>query len=219
MSNWAALFDWDGVIIDSGKHHAESWERLALEEKKTLPEGHFSKGFGRKNEWIIPNLLGWIQDEVEVRRLSLRKESLYREVVGEWGIEPLPGVREFLRELKKAGIPRVIGSSTHRLNIETSLDRMSLRDGFDDIVSAEDVSVGKPDPEVFLKAAKKAGVEPSWCVVFEDAHVGIAAARAGGMKVIALSTTHPAGSLGDADLVVPNLSHVTVEKVRQAFGW
>ena len=83
-----AVFDWDGVVIDSSRHHEESWNRLAAEAGRVLPEGHFLKGFGMKNEAIIPGILGWTRDEAEIRRLSLRKEVLYREVIRERGIEP-----------------------------------------------------------------------------------------------------------------------------------
>ena len=104
-----AIFDWDGVIINSAAHHETSWERLAVEVKKPLPEGHFKRGFGMKNEVIFPELLGWTAVPTEVRILSLRKEALYREIVREKGIEPLPGVREFLQAFKDHGIPCVIG--------------------------------------------------------------------------------------------------------------
>ena len=217
MNSFGAIFDWDGVIIDSSRHHEESWERLGLEIGKPLPEGHFKKGFGMKNEWIIPNLLNWSDESEEVERLSMRKEELYRAVVLDWGIAALPGVVEWLTALRAAGIPRVIGSSTHRLNIVTTLERLKLRDMFDDIVSAEDVSAGKPDPQVFLKAAGKIGVEPSHCVVFEDAHVGIEAARRARMKVIGVATTHPIEDLGEADLAIHALTELTIAKVAALF--
>src|ERR1700678_3234443 len=111
-----AIFDWDGVIIDSSAAHEESWERLAREERRRLPPGHFKAGFGRKNEYIIPNILGWPGDPPEVRRLGRRKEQWYREVVRERGIDPLPGVREFLAALQAAAVPCAIGSSTEREN-------------------------------------------------------------------------------------------------------
>jgi HAD superfamily hydrolase (TIGR01509 family) len=215
---WGAIFDWDGVIIDSSRQHEESWDRLARESGKPLPEGHFKAGFGRKNEFIIPNILHWTSDTAEVRRLSLRKEALYREIIIERGLDPLPGVRAWLGQLRASGIPCVIGSSTHRENIEVSLDVLHLRDFFSQIVSAEDVSHGKPDPEVFLKAAVKIGMDPGKCVVFEDAHVGIEAAHAAGMKVIAVATTNPLEALGKADLAVTRLDELDVTAVANWFA-
>jgi beta-phosphoglucomutase family hydrolase len=195
LATLGVLFDWDGVVIDSSAHHELSWERLAAEEKRTLPADHFKKGFGMKNEHIIPNMLGWTQEPAEVRRLSLRKEALYRDVVRERGIEALPGVAVFLRRLREAGVPFSVGSSTHRENIDTILEVLGFQGLFAGIVTAEDVKQGKPHPDVFLKAAEKIGRRPEHCVVFEDALVGIAAARAGGMKVVGVATTHPLGEL------------------------
>src|ERR1700736_4665439 len=137
-----AIFDWDGVIIDSSSHHEESWERLAKETGYQLPADHFKKGFGMKDELIIPNLLHWTSDPAEVNRLSLRKETLYREIVVEWGLKPLPGVVAWLDQLRHAGISCAIGSSTHRLNIETGLALIGLKERFHAIITAEDVSHG-----------------------------------------------------------------------------
>ena len=207
-ATWGALFDWDGVIIDSSSHHEESWERLARELAKPLPPDHFTKGFGRKNEFIIPSLLGWTRDPAEIRRISLRKEALYREVVAERGLSALPGVRTWLERLRDVGVPCAIGSSTHRANIDLSLGLIGLAEFFSGIVTAEDVSHGKPDPEVFLLAAARIARPPERCVVFEDAHVGIAAARAGGMRVIGVATTHPASELTTTDLAVQRLDEL-----------
>ena len=215
-ANWGAIFDWDGVIIDSSRQHEESWERLAREENKPLPEGHFKAGFGRKNEFIIPRILHWTDDQAEVRRISLRKEELYRQIILEKGLEPLPGVRAWLERLAAARVPCVIGSSTHRENIEVSLDVLGLRPFFQEIVSSEDVSHGKPDPEVFLKAAGKIGMPAAKCVVFEDAHVGIEAAQRAGMRVIAVATTNALDDLGKADLAVARLDELKIEKIA---GW
>lgn len=205
---WGALFDWDGVIIDSSRHHEESWERLAREIGRSLPPGHFKQGFGRKNEFIIPTLLGWTSEPAEIHRLSLRKEALYREVVADWGLEALPGVRTWLERLRAAGVPCAIGSSTHRANIDLSLGMIGLAEFFRGIVTAEDVSHGKPDPEVFVKAAQSISRRPECCVVFEDAFVGLEAARAGGMKVVGVATTHPRADLGAADRAVQRLDEL-----------
>jgi beta-phosphoglucomutase family hydrolase len=210
---FGAIFDWDGVVVDSSSHHEESWERLAKETGFTLPDGHFKKGFGMKNEFIIPNLLNWSSRLEEIRELSLRKEALYREILVEWGIRALPGVAECLGELNKRRIPCAIGSSTHRLNIDTILSVLGLENYFAAIVTAEDVSRGKPDPEVFLAAAGRIGVAPNRCVVFEDALVGIEAAHRGGMKVVAVATTNPIEKLKGADLAVHRLDEISVDQL------
>jgi beta-phosphoglucomutase family hydrolase len=212
MARRGAIFDWDGVIINSAEHHERSWERLAVENGLPLFEGHFKAGFGMKNEFIIPEMLKWAKDPAEIQRLSLRKEAIYREVVVERGIVALPGVESWLATLRAAGIPCVIGSSTHLENIHTTLGVLGLESCFDAIVSAEDVKHGKPDPEVFLTAAKRIGVEPAHAVVFEDALVGVAAARAAGMRVVAVTTTNPGDALvgAKADWVVDRLDELAV---------
>lgn len=210
LSDLGVLFDWDGVIIDSSAQHEESWERLAQEEQKSLPADHFKRGFGMKNERIIPELLGWADNVAEIRRLSLRKEALYRDIVRERGIEALPGVAVFLHRLQDAGVPFSVGSSTHRENIDTILTVLGFNGLFSGIVTAEDVKQGKPHPDVFLKAAEKIGRRPENCVVFEDAFVGIEAARAGGMKVVGVATTHPLGDLeAKVDRVVHRLDELS----------
>lgn len=211
LSSLGVIFDWDGVIIDSSRQHEESWERLAAEERRPLPPGHFKAGFGKKNEWIIPTLLQWTTVPAEIHRLSLRKEALYREIVVERGLSALPGVHEFLERLRVAGVPNCIGSSTHRENILTIRGVLGFDGLFGGMVTSEDVSQGKPHPEVFLKAAAKIVREPSHCIVFEDAFAGIDAARAGGMKVVGVATTHPADKLqGRVDRVVARLDELTV---------
>ena len=209
VANWGAIFDWDGVIIDSSWHHEESWERLARELARPLPPDHFKQGFGRKNEFIVPEILGWTHEPAEIARISLRKEELYREVVAERGIDALPGVRTWLERLRAAGVPCAIGSSTHRANIELSLGLIGLGEFFAHIVSAEDVTRGKPDPQVFITAAARIGRVAEYCVVFEDAFVGLTAARAGRMKCVAVATTHPPEQLRDAaDRVVQRLDEL-----------
>ena len=212
------LFDWDGVIIDSSRQHEKSWERLADEEGKPLPADHFVRGFGKKNEVIIPGILGWAEDPAEIHRLSLRKEALYREIVVEQGVEALPGVHEFLRRLKSAGIRSCVGSSTHRKNIDTIMGVLGFQYLFDDIVTAEDVTAGKPHPDVFLKAAGKIAREPGHCIVFEDAKAGIEAGRAGGMKVIGVATTHDHNTLLPlVDRVVGRLDELEIADLLNLF--
>ncbi len=212
-----ALFDWDGVVIDSSKQHKESWELLAAEFDLPLPADHFLRGFGMKNQVIIPRILGWTEDPDEIHRYSLRKEELYRDIVRERGIEPLPGVVTVLKMLREHGVPCAVASSTHRENIETIFDAIGVREYFAALVTAEDVSHGKPDPEVFLKGAQMIGRDPRFCVVFEDAHVGIEAGLAAGSRVIAVATTNPLEKLGKADLAVASLEDVDWDNFRALF--
>ncbi len=209
-AKWCALFDWDGVVIDSSALHEKSWEWMGTTFGLPLPAGHFRRGFGMKNERIIPEVLGWSKDPTEVARLAHQKETRYRELVVEEGLEPLPGVSAWIQRLHDAGVPCAIASSTDRANIDVVLDRIGLRRFFSAIVSGDEVSHGKPAPDIFLKAQAKLGGLPA--LVFEDALVGIEAAQRAEMAVVAVTTTHPAGELGHADKVVERLDELTVEE-------
>ena len=209
----AVIFDWDGVVVDSSSHHERSWEILAAQRGLPLPADHFKRGFGKKNNVIIPDL-GWATDPAEVDALAHEKEEIYRSLVREKGIDPLPGVRELLTALQAAGLPRAIGSSTERANLDCLLDMMDLRVFFDVIVSGEEVVHGKPDPSIFLLAAERLGVAPADCVVIEDALVGIEAGRSAGMPVLAVATTEPLEALRGATAAAPDLRAVTIEMLR-----
>jgi HAD superfamily hydrolase (TIGR01509 family) len=203
----AVIFDWDGVVVDSSAHHERSWEILAAQRGLPLPADHFKRGFGKKNNVIIPDL-GWATDPADVAALAREKEEIYRGLVRQHGIKPLPGARELLVALQAADIPCAIGSSTERANLDCLLDLMDLRQFFGVIVSGEEVVHGKPDPSIFLLAAERLRCAPADCVVIEDALVGIEAARRAGIAVLAVATTESAAALVRADRVAPDLTAV-----------
>jgi HAD superfamily hydrolase (TIGR01509 family) len=211
--SWCALFDWDGVVIDSSRLHEKSWEWMSREYDLPLAPGHFRRGFGMKNERIIPEVLGWASEKAHISDLAAKKERRYRELVIEEGLEPLPGVAEWLNELHKAGVACSIASSTERANIDVVLERIGLKKFFSAIVSGDEVEHGKPAPDIFLKAAAKLGNLPA--LVFEDALVGIEAARRAGMAVVAVTTTHPAHELSAANQIVNRLDELTIESARE----
>ena len=210
--SWGVLFDWDGVVIDSSSQHERSWELLAAEQGLALPEGHFKKGFGKKNEIIIPTL-GWGDDPLLIGKLADRKEALYRELVAAEGVTILPGALELLQALKEKGIPRAVGSSTPRENLDALFASTGLDLLFDAVVCGSDVSHGKPDPEVFLSGAEKLGLPRQRCIVIEDAFAGIEAAHRAGMKVVGVATTNPVDSLTMCDLAVVSLEEVTPHRL------
>jgi len=207
---WGAIFDWDGVVVDSLGSHRASWEVLAKEEGRVLPEDHFERGFGRTNQVIIPEILGWASEPQEVTRLAARKECIYRQLARARGLQPLPGVRELLVALAAAGVPAVVGSATPRENIIALLPVLGLEGAFAAIVSADDVRRSKPDPEVFLLAAARIDRLPHECVVLEDATFGIEAALSGGMAVVGVTTSHAREALARAHRIVDRLDELTL---------
>jgi beta-phosphoglucomutase family hydrolase len=212
---FGCIFDWDGVIADSSAQHIEAWKAVAEEEHFIFREELFRQSFGMKSEQIIPDLFQWTHDNVEVRRLDKRKEKIYRELVVANGTGTFLGVKEFLIMLKQHGISCIIGSSAPRANVTTALDFLGFSDFFCGIVCGEDVTLGKPDPQIFLTAAQKIGLQPRECIVFEDALVGIAAARAGGMKVVAVTATYKRSELSAADRIVDRLDELTFTQLQQ----
>lgn len=205
------VFDWDGVVIDSSSAHERSWEALAAETGKTLPHDHFERSFGRKNQVIIPEILGWTHHPDEIESLGTRKETLYREIITHEGINPLPGVDTLLQRLDAAAIPCAVGSSTPRINIDTILPLLGLGNPFQSIFTAENVTHGKPHPEIFLKAAASLQSPPATTVVFEDAVYGIEAALAGNMIAIAVSPSRDRQRFPNAHRIVARLDELTVE--------
>jgi beta-phosphoglucomutase family hydrolase len=208
----AVIFDWDGVVVDSSAHHERSWEVIAAKRGLPLPADHFKRGFGKKNNVIIPDL-GWAKEPADVEALAHEKEEIYRSLVREKGIEPLPGVRELLAALRAENIPCAIASSTERANLDLPIDLMGLREFFTVIVSGEEVVHGKPDPAVFLLAAERLGIKPADCVVIEDALVGIEAAKRAGMPVLAVATTNPIETLSSADAAVSGLMDINPDRL------
>lgn len=197
----ALLFDNDGTLVSSMDSVHRCWTLWAREYG--ISEEDFARVelHGRPAAEIIAGLL-----PAAVRAGALaRIEALEVEDVP-GGVELLPGTKELLSALP-AGRWAVVTSATRPL-AEARLREVGI--DFPELVAAEDITRGKPDPEPFLLAAARLGVDPARCVVFEDAPAGLAAGRAAGMRTVALTTTHPAAEL-DADVVVRDLSAVSVQ--------
>lgn len=208
----AAIFDLDGVIIDSSAFHFQAWQLLAQELGLAMTEEAFRETFGLPNRLILPKWLGRDLEETEMQQLSDRKEALFRQIA-RGQLQPLPGVMELIRALHERGFRLAIASSTPRENRDMIAADLGLWAYFPVILCGDDVRRGKPAPDVFLAAAERLGVPPPRCVVLEDAVGGVQAARAAGMKCLAITTTQPRERLGQADRVVDSWEEVTVEQI------
>ena len=203
----AVLWDLDGTLVDSEAFHWRSWRDILRGEGLELTYEQFLASFGQRNDRILG---GWLGPEAEagrVRRVGDAKEAEYRRLVESHGLEPLPGAREWLAALRAAGWKQAIASSAPLANVEVMLRVLDLTQYIDAIVTAEDVTIGKPDPQVFLTAARKLGVPPQRCVVVEDAAAGVEGARRGGMKCIGVVKNGPLA----ADVVVMSLADLPAD--------
>mgnify|MGYP001820667918 CR=1 FL=1 len=206
------LFDLDGVIVDTAKYHFLAWKRLAddLKINFTIEDNELLKGVSRMASLDIVLGLGNLElSEDEKLTLATRKNEWYVDYITKMDSdEILPGALDFLKEAKDKGIKVALGSASK--NAQTILERLEITSYFDAIISGNEVSKAKPDPEVFLLGAKSVGLEPQECVVFEDAQAGVQAAINAGMKCIGIGEV---SILGDADLVVDGLHAISVENV------
>ena len=208
----ACLFDLDGVIVDTAKYHYLAWRQLAnqLGFDLTLQQNELLKGISRMESLEIVLEIGGVKlDEEEKLKLAAEKNVRYLELCKQ--ITPddaLPGVRDFLDELRANAIKVGLGSASKNAGIIlTNLDMLSY---FDTIVDGNRVTKGKPDPQVFLMGAEDLAVSPEFCIVFEDAVAGIQSAKAAGMIGVGIGE---ASILTDADYVMPGFDGVTVKNL------
>ncbi len=197
----AFIFDMDGTLVDNMRFHGAAWQQMLLENGiETDAQEFLVKTAGKTNREIIPNFFA-DADEARLLELGLRKETLYRELFLPER-RAIDGAIEFLEAAKSLGVKMAVATAAPVANMEFILDGLDLRRFFGAITTAADVSHGKPNPEVFLKSAKKLNVEPQNCLVFEDAINGFEAAYRAGMKSIGLATVNSIEDILRLDSVV-----------------
>ncbi|MGE3820332.1 MAG: HAD family hydrolase [Isosphaeraceae bacterium] len=208
------IFDHDGVLTDTLALHQAAWLELGRRAGLPITADFVRETFGMPNPAIFLRLLGESAERHDLVGYSELKELCYRETARD-RITLMAGVREVLDELAGLGCALAIGSSAVRANLDLTVEVCGLAGRFAAIVALEDVQRGKPDPQVFLKAADKAGVDSNRSAVFEDATFGIQAARAAGMYTIGVTTTRSARELqaAGADEVVASLSGFNVARL------
>jgi beta-phosphoglucomutase len=208
------IFDVDGVLVDSYRAHLQSWQQAARSRGLEMSEEDFKKTFGRTSREIIHQLWPRRFDDAGVAAFDAQKESEYREILRK-DFPEMPGASDLIQSLHDAGFALAIGSSGPPENVE--LVRKTIRHGevINAIVNGKDVKHGKPDPEVFLVAAKKLGLDPRKCAVVEDAPVGVLAAKRSGAVPIALTGTAKREVLAEnARIVVDRLRELTPKVIQ-----
>lgn len=212
MAGFGVIFDLDGVLTDSGDLHIEAWVEFAREHDLAFDRDYFWSTFGRRNAEIIPEIFGGGLSLIFIEEKSERKEAIFRKMAA-GQLEGLPGAEALVDELKKAGVPIVIGTSTPGSNLVFFRNELPFLQQMDGYVCGDDVKIGKPNPEVFLKAGAINGMAPVFQIVIEDALAGIEAAKAGGFKCVAVATTNSRAVLEktNADLVVESMADLNYE--------
>ncbi len=212
----AIIWDVDGTLVDTAELHFQAWVRLANEMGRPFSREEFSATFGRRNPEIIRGLFNQNFSDAEVLEIGTRKEDYYKAEAAK-GINLLPGVERLLQGFADEGLLQAIGSSAPRGNLELILQLTQTASFFGAVVGMEDTQRGKPEPEVFLVAASRLGVDPGECLVLEDAVAGIEAAKAGGMLAVGVTFVghHSAEKLynAGADKVVGCFSEVSFQDI------
>jgi beta-phosphoglucomutase len=212
------IFDLDGVIVDSHPAHKNAWRTFFNSIGKEVSEDDLQFVLeGRKREDILRHFLGDLSAE-QVKHYGAAKEALFRNSVQE--LKTIDGLTEFLDQLSHAEIPIALASSASRHRAEYMLEELGLRPLFKAIVTGDDVVNGKPDPALFVLAAKGLAVKAANALVCEDAVAGVQAAKNAGMRCLAIASNGrgPVLSKAGADMVIPDFTGIKLDELRTLFA-
>ena len=215
-SQKATLWDMDGVLADTSALHFETWENVLNELDIPFDRQKFLHIFGLKNDELVAYLVGKPLEPGFVKRVSDQKEAAFRQAIS-GHIQLLPGVKEWIERFRSWNWKQAVASSAPIENIEAVVDELGIRNNFLALVSPDNLP-GKPNPAVFLKAARQLGVSPENCIVIEDSLAGVEAAHRARMHCIAVTTTNPPEALSQADIVIETLDQLTVEEIVKLAG-
>lgn len=192
----AFVFDMDGVLIDSHPVHFAAWKEFLWTVGVNKPDSELYFILeGRTRTDLLRHFLGDLP-EPELAELGRRKDHIFRRMEGD--IRPFPGILEFLGTIERRGIPCGIATSASEIRTASTIERLGLGGFFDAVITAADVRLGKPHPQVYQLACRKMNVDPAQTVAFDDAPAGIASARAAGLQCIGISHNGTASALLEA---------------------
>jgi beta-phosphoglucomutase-like phosphatase (HAD superfamily) len=197
----ALIFDMDGTMVDSMPWHAKAWVEYARRHGVEMDVPHFMRQTtGRTAFECACELMGREVSEAESAEITHRKESIYRELFGA-EFREVTGFSAFYQAAAARGLKLAVGTAGDRHNIAFTMSQLQPQPAPLAIVGGDEGLPGKPQPAIFLEAARRLGAAPSRCIVFEDAPFGIEAARRGGMLAVAVCTTHSASELAGPHVI------------------
>lgn len=218
LTDRAVLWDVNGVIIDDMRIHYVSYREVLRDLGIEVTDDYLqATTVGTPPHEFFERILSGTGCEISMEEILDRKQKSYLSLIKN-SLQSPPGVKQLLANLRWAGFKQAIASGTTRLEVDTIITGCGVRDYFDIIVTCEDVSKGKPNPEPFLKAASLIQIPPARCVVIEDGEFGVRAAKSAGMKAIAVLNTQTRKELHEADLIVESLEEVSVELITRLVG-
>lgn len=208
----AIIFDMDGTLLESTEADYRAWERVFKHYGGELTYDNYVPMLGIRSADVIRNILGFT-NETELARVLIEKYDHFVDYVNDHPVKPVAATDRFLQHLLLYDVKVGLATSSRQQKTMLLLKRLDFLQYFDAIVTGEQVENSKPAPDIFLKAANKLGVNPQDCLVVEDGPIGVAAAKSAGMKCIAITTTHPANKLQQADWIIDSYAGADISMI------
>lgn len=210
---FAVLFDMDGVLIDSNPYHKDAWMAFCRRYQVELKEEDVPKYiYGKTNKMALVDVFQREFSPEESFRMSEEKEAIYRDL-HRADISLIKGLPALLESFQQHQVPLAVCTNAPVANLDFMLEETGIRPYFQVLIDASKVSKGKPDPEIYLKAARMLGISPDRCIVMEDSTVGVEAGLRAGMKVVGITTTHSRQELSHTHLVIDDFDELHVDKL------
>ncbi len=217
MKKFAVLFDMDGVIVDTNPAHKKAILQFCDTYNKRLSDDEMKKYiWGRTNKEWIRHLFGEDISDAQLKIYADEKEQLFRDIY-EPDARLLNGLTAFLNMLEEHNIPKAIGTSAPRANVDFVFKHTGIEKYFNTVLDETYVTIGKPNPEIYLKAAKALNFHPADCIVIEDSLAGVESGKRAGCKVIGITTTHSDAELSHADLTAADFTTLSINDLTNLF--
>ncbi len=214
----AVLFDVDGVAVESELLHLQTFNEILESYGIKITEKDWKTRFlGAGSAVIMSTILNENGIPDDPIPLITHRRLLYSEHVKQGDLQPIPGFLNFYESVLEANIPIAFVSTGHPISLSASLESLGLREKHP-VIDVTQVTRTKPDPEAYLLGAKRLGIDPKTCLVFEDSPIGVTAAKSANMTCVALTTTNPREDLSHADLVIPNFTGLTIQELIEKLG-